>query len=229
MYTGGFGPFSSPEEYWAWWSRHILVNRYAKTPFPVYDDLLRLLRGKDYFIITTNVDQRFRLAGFPEDRIFCVQGDYGRFQCPLPCSQETYENESVVREMVRQQKNMRIPTALVPRCPRCGRPMIVNLRCDDSFVQDQSWYEGRKRYVSFLSNHATGHVLFLELGVGENTPIIIRYPFWRLTEANKKATYAAVNIAGGIAPDALLGRSLLIRSDIGTVLKACLQITGSLR
>lgn len=140
MYSGGFYPFESLEEYWAWWSRQILVNRYEKAPKPVYGDLLKLIKDKDYFVLTTNVDHQFQLAGFDKQRLFYTQGDYGLWQCSKPCHQETYDNEETVRKMFAEQRDMRIPTELVPRCPRCGRPMAMNLRCDDTFVQDAGWY-----------------------------------------------------------------------------------------
>ena len=176
MYSGGFYPFESLEEYWAWWSRQILVNRYEKAPKPVYDDLLKLIKDKDYFVLTTNVDHQFRLAGFDKQRLFYTQGDYGLFQCTGPCCQETWDNEEVISEMVRQQKQMRIPTELVPRCPHCGKPLTMNLRSDDTFVQDKGWYQASERYSRYIREHQGKKILFLELGVGYNTPVIIKNP-----------------------------------------------------
>ena len=167
MYSGGFYPFESLEEYWAWWSRQILVNRYEKAPKPVYGDLLKLIKDKDYFVLTTNVDHQFQLAGFDKQRLFYTQGDYGLWQCSKPCHQETYDNEETVRKMFAEQRDMRIPTELVPRCPRCGRPMAMNLRCDDTFVQDAGWYAAARRYEDFLRRHRGRRLLFLELGVGD--------------------------------------------------------------
>ena len=181
MYSGGFYPFESLEEYWAWWSRQILVNRYEKAPKPVYGDLLKLIKDKDYFVLTTNVDHQFQLAGFDKQRLFYTQGDYGLWQCSGPCHQETYDNEETVRKMFAEQRDMRVPAELVPRCPRCGRPMTMNLRCDGTFVQDAGWHAAARRYEDFLRRHRGGRVLFLELGVGGNTPVIIKYPFWRMT------------------------------------------------
>ncbi len=150
MYSGGFYPFETLEEYWAWWSRQIMANRYEKAPRPVYDWLLDLVRDKDYFVITTNVDHQFQLAGFDKERLFYTQGDYGLWQCSKPCHQATYDNESTVRRMASEQRDMKIPAALIPRCPRCGRPMVMNLRCDDAFVQDADWYAAARRYEDFL-------------------------------------------------------------------------------
>ena len=218
MYSGGFYPFQSLEEYWAWWSRQILVNRYEKAPKPVYDQLLELVRDKDYFVLTTNVDHQFQLAGFDKGRLFYTQGDYGLWQCSRPCHQETYGNEEAVRRMVAEQRDMKIPPELIPRCPRCGRPMTMNLRIDDTFVQDGGWYAAARRYEDFLRRHQGRKLLLLELGVGGNTPVIIKYPFWKMTLENRKATYACVNLEESYVPREIQKRSICIAADIGRVL-----------
>lgn len=171
MYSGGFYPYGSPEEYWAYWSRYIFINRYMDPPKPVYQDLLHLVENKDYFVLTTNVDHCFRKAGFDIKRLFYTQGDYGLFQCSEPCHQETYNNAAAIRQMLAAEKNMRVPRELVPRCPVCGRPMTMNLRCDDTFVQDEGWYRASERYADFLRRHKDTNVLFLDLGTGMNTPV----------------------------------------------------------
>ena len=219
MYSGGFYPFESLEEYWAWWSRQILVNRYEKAPKPVYGDLLKLIKDKDYFVLTTNVDHQFQLAGFDKQRLFYTQGDYGLWQCSKPCHQETYDNEETVRKMFAEQRDMRIPTELVPRCPRCGCPMAMNLRCDDTFVQDAGWYAAARRYEDFLRRHQGQRVLFWELGVGGNTPVIIKYPFWKMTLENRSAAYACINQKESYIPPEIRGRSVCIPADIGHILK----------
>ena len=218
MYSGGFYPFESLEEYWAWWSRQILVNRYEKAPEPVYEQLLDLVKDRDYFVLTTNVDHQFQMAGFDKQRLFYTQGDYGLWQCSRPCHQETYDNEETVRKMIAEQKDMRIPTELVPHCPMCGRPMTMNLRCDSTFVQDAGWYAAARRYEDFLRRHGGMRVLFLELGVGGNTPVIIKYPFWKMTLENRKATYACVNLEESYVPREIQKRSICIAADIGRVL-----------
>ena len=218
MYSGGFYPFGSLEEYWAWWSRQILVNRYEKAPEPVYENLLDLVKDRDYFVLTTNVDHQFQLAGFDKRRLFYTQGDYGLWQCSQPCHQETYDNEETVRRMFAEQREMRVPAELVPRCPRCGRPMTMNLRCDSTFVQDAGWYAAARRYEDFLRRHRGMRVLFLELGVGGNTPVIIKYPFWKMTLENRKATYACVNLEESYVPREIQKRSICIAADIGRVL-----------
>lgn len=220
MYSGGFYPFASLEEKWAYWSRYIWINRYQDPPKPVYADLMELLRDKDYFVLTTNVDHCFQKAGIDKARLFYTQGDYGLWQCPEPCHEKTYDNEAAVLRMVVEQRNMRVPAELIPYCPVCGKPMTMNLRCDHTFVQDEGWYRASGRYEAFLRSHAGARLLFLELGVGGNTPVIIKYPFWRMTQSNPRARYACVNLERAYAPTELAGRSICIRRDIGQVLAA---------
>lgn len=223
MYSGGFYPFPDVETLWAWWSRHIYFNRYDVEPGRPYLDLLKLVKDKDYFVITTNVDHQFQLAGFDKHRLFYTQGDYGLFQCSGPCSQATYDNEEAVRAMMEQQKGMRIPSELVPTCPKCGRPMTTNLRVDGRFVEDEGWHMAAVRYDEFCRRHAGMHVLYLELGVGMNTPVIIKYPFWNAVDKNPKAIYACVSLGEACAPKAANKRSILIDGDIDMVLSACVS------
>lgn len=228
MYSGGFAPFESLEEHWAYWSRYIMINRYAAAPKSVYKDLLSLVKDKDYFVLTTNVDHCFQKAGFDKTRLFYTQGDFGLFQCSEPCRQKTYGNESQVRAMWESQRDesgnlakMRIPSSLVPRCPVCGKPMGMNLRADDTFVQDEGWHKAAERYGDFLRTRRImedGKVLFLELGVGANTPGIIKYPFWQMAAQNPNATYACVNFGEAAAPKEIESRSICINGDIGEVL-----------
>ncbi len=228
MYSGGFYPFSTLEEYWAYWSRYIWLNRYVDAPRPVYEELLELVRDKDYFVLTTNVDHCFQKAGFDKERLFYTQGDYGLFQCMEPCCQETWDNEKVVREMVESQKNMRIPSEIVPHCPHCGRPMTMNLRADDSFVQDEGWYRAAERYSRFQREHEGMKTLYLELGVGYNTPVIIKYPFWKMTRQNPEAVYACINYGDAAAPREIREQSVCMDGDIGDVLERLRKMTASL-
>ncbi len=241
MYSGGFYPFASLEEQWAWWSRQIFLNRYQKAPRPVYDRLLELVGDRDYFVLTTNVDHQFQLAGFDKKRLFYTQGDYGLWQCSTPCRQQTYDNEDAVRRMVEAQgfrvtedglelpegmtPKMAVPTGLVPRCPRCGAPMTTNLRCDGTFVQDEGWYAAAGRYEDFLRRHQGLRVLYLELGVGANTPAIIKYPFWALTAENPKAVYVCVNQGEAFAPAQIQRQSICLDGDIGAVIDRLLSLT----
>ncbi|MDE6293693.1 MAG: Sir2 silent information regulator family NAD-dependent deacetylase [Clostridiales bacterium] len=220
MYSGGFYPYSTPEEFWAFWSRNILVNRYQDPPKPVYDELYKLVKDKDYFVITTNVDHCFQKAGFDKRRLFYTQGDYGLFQCSVPCHDKTYDNEGIVRRMIAEQNGMKIPSELIPLCPVCGKPMTMNLRCDDTFVQDGGWNAACERYEKFVHKHKDMRVLYLELGVGGNTPVIIKYPFWRFTSQNPKATYACINYGEAMCPPQIEERSICINEDIGEVIKA---------
>lgn len=224
MYSGGFYPYKTPEEYWAWWSRHILINRYDCPVGKPYADLLALVRDKDYFVLTTNVDHQFQRAGFDKHRLFYTQGDYGLWQCSKPCHDKTYDNEEAVRAMVQQQEDMKIPSSLIPKCPVCGAPMTMNLRCDDTFVQDGGWYGAANRYDDFIRRHGNLHILFLELGVGMNTPGIIKYPFWRMTAQNKNAVYACINQGQAFCPQNIQNQSVCIDSDIGNILSAMRKI-----
>ena len=218
MYSGGFYPFPTPEEQWAWWSRHIWCNRYEKASKRTYEKLLKLLEGKDFFVLTTNVDHQFQLAGFPKDRLFYTQGDYGLWQCSAPCHNATYDNFKTVSLMMEQQRDMRVPSELVPTCPKCGKPMSMNLRADSTFVEDAGWHNAAGRYQAFLDAHEEGNVLYLELGVGMNTPVIIKYPFWRRTYDNPEAAYACVNFGEAYAPAEIRDRSILINADIDLLL-----------
>lgn len=218
MYAGGFYPYETPEEMWAFWSRNIFVNRYMDAPKPVYDHLLELVKDKDYFVITTNVDHCFQKAGFDKERLFYTQGDYGLFQCSEPCTPVTYDNEEMVRTMMEQQSDMKIPSDLIPKCPNCGKPLTMNLRSDDKFVEDEGWDRAAQRYNDFLQSR-NGKILFLELGVGYNTPSIIKYPFWQMTANNPDATYACINFGEAIYPEEIQAQTICIDGDIGQVIE----------
>lgn len=220
MYSGGFYPFDTLEEHWAYWSRYIYINRYLDAPKPVYQNLLELVQHKEYFVLTTNVDHCFQKAGFDKKRLFYTQGDYGLWQCSRPCHQKTYDNEAIIKRMVAEQQNREIPTELVPYCPVCGAPMSMNLRADDTFVEDKGWHEAGRRYKDFLRRHKGEHILFLELGVGSNTPVIIKYPFWNMTRQNPKAAYACINLGAAYCPKEIQKRAICMDGDIGEILAA---------
>ena len=217
MYSGGFYPYDTLEEHWAFWSRYVMCNRYDPIPGHVYQQLLDLLRDRDYFVLTTNVDHCFQRAGFDKQRLFYTQGDYGLFQCSRPCCQETWDNEDVIRAMVDQQSDLRIPSELVPHCPHCGAPATMNLRSDGTFVEDEGWHKAAARYSEFLRRHEGMRTLYLEIGVGGNTPGIIKYPFWQMTAANPRATYACVNLGEACAPRELEHQSILIDASADEV------------
>ncbi len=234
MYSGGFCSFESEEEFWAYWSRYIFINRYMDAPIPVYERLLQLVKDKNYFVITTNVDHCFQKAGFDKQRLFYTQGDYGLFQCSEPCHPDTYDNKDVIQEMVTSQgyeiqdgilippedkpPEMKVPSDLIPHCPRCGKIMTMNLRSDDTFVEDEGWHRAARRYRAFLEENQGKSILFLELGVGGNTPGIIKYPFWQMTLKNPKAVYACLNYSEAYAPREIREQSICISGDAGEIL-----------
>lgn len=218
MYYGGFYPYRTQEEFWAYWSRYIYINRYMEMPSDLYYKLYDLVKDKDYFVITTNVDHCFQKAGFDKKRLFYTQGDYGLFQCSTPCCQETFDNEEIIKAMYEQQKDMKIPSDLIPKCPHCSRPLTTNLRCDDKFVQDNGWYKASERYSDFIRRHKDLNVLYLEIGVGYNTPVIIKYPFWRMTAQNLKSIYACINKGDADCPEELEHQSICIDADIAEVI-----------
>ena len=239
MYSGGFYPFPDAETRWAWWARHIYYNRYVPAPKPVYDDLRKLVQDKDYFVITTNVDHQFQRAGFDKKRLFYTQGDYGLFQSVDPAIRKTYDNEEWVMKAMEAQgfaRNeegicdlpeegsifMRIPTELIPKCPDDGSDVTMNLRADDSFVEDEGWHRASAAYGDYLRRHERLHVLFLEIGIGMNTPVICKYPFWQMTNDNPKAVYACLNFNEAYCPVQIEKQSVCINGDSGDVIRQLL-------
>ena len=184
---------------------------------------MKLVHDKDYFVITTNVDHCFQKAGFDKKRLFYTQGDYGLFQCSEPCCQETFENEAVIRQMMERQENMKIQTELLPVCPHCGKPMTMNLRSDDTFVEDEGWHRAAEQYGNFLRTREGQKILFLELGVGYNTPSIIKYPFWQMTAKNPDATYACINKGQAVCPQQIRGKSICLDMDVGECIKTLMD------
>lgn len=240
IYSGGFYPFENRETYWAWWSRHIYYNRYVKAPSDVYETLLSLVKDKEYFVLTTNVDHQFQMNGFDKKRLFYTQGDYGLLQSENPKIKKTYDNEEIVCRMMEAQGfvrdengvfqvpaegelTMEVPSELIPKCPDDGSEMTMNLRSDDTFVQDDGWYEAQNRYKDFLRHYEHMHVLYLELGVGMNTPGIIKFPFWQYTAENPKAFYACINRGEAYCPEEIAERAVCIDGDIGEVLQSLMQ------
>ncbi len=219
MYYGGFYPYQTQEEFWAYWSRYIYINRYMDIPSDLYNRLYDLVKNKDYFAITTNVDHCFQRAGFDKKRLFYTQGDYGLFQCSEPCCQETFDNEKIIKAMYEQQKNMKIPSALIPKCPHCGKTLTTNLRCDDKFVQDDGWYKANESYKDFIRRHKNLNILYLEIGVGYNTPVIIKYPFWQMTAQNPNAVYACINKGDAVCPKGIEHQAICIDADISRVIE----------
>ncbi len=243
IYAGGFYNFPKSEIKWAWWARHIYFNRYVKSPKPVYENLFSIVEDKDYFVITTNVDHRFQMAGFDKNRIFYTQGDYGLFQSVNPSLKKTYDNEKWVMEAMKAQgfvkdsngefnvaddKNilMEIPSDMIPRCPDDNSNVRLNLREDEDFVEDDGWNEASYRYYDFLTKHKDDKVVYLELGVGKNTPVIIKYPFWQMTLENKNASYICINYNEALCPREIENRSICINEDIGDILDKVLKLNS---
>lgn len=241
MYSGGFYPYETLNEHWAYWSRYIYINRYTNPPKPLYKELYMLVKDKDYFVITTNVDHCFQKAGFDKKRLYYTQGDYGLFQCSEPCHSETYDNHDTILKMVQAQgwqiaadndlyspeqfsAKMAVPDELIPHCPKCGKPMSMNLRADDTFVQDEGWHNALERYELFLKRHKHTATLFLELGVGYNTPAIIKYPFWNMTYNWKNANYACLNMGEAFAPEEIKLKSICINDDINFVIHSMTDV-----
>lgn len=239
MYSGGFYPYETLEEHWAFWSRYIYINRYMDAPKPVYDNLYELVKDKDYFVITTNVDHCFQKAGFDKHRLYYTQGDYGLFQCSEPCHKKTYDNKDIIRKMVMAQGyefkedgslylpegrklKLTVPSELVPYCPECGKPMSMNLRADNTFVEDEGWHVAAKRYEQFLERHKNLNIVFIELGIGYNTPVIIKYPFWQMTDKWQHAHYICLNYGQAYAPDEIKDKSVCVNKDIDEVIRRLL-------
>lgn len=223
MYSAGFYNFPTLEEYWAYFSLYVYINRYDIEENKTYLNLYNIVKNKNYFVITTNVDGRFADSKFDKDKIFAVQGDFSLFQCSKPCRQETFYNEKYIREMIKYKKEMKIPTELIPKCPYCGRNMSMNLRADSTFVQDKNWDKQKSKYENFLKNSDNSKILFLELGVGFNTPSIIKYNFWRMTLNNKKSVYASINLGECYSASDIEERSICIDADISEVLKKLIK------
>ena len=235
MYSGGFYNYDTLEEYWGYWSRYIYVNRYMDASTDLYNRLFALVKDKDYFVLTTNVDHCFQKAGFDKSRLFYTQGDYGLFQCSKPCHRGTYDNEEIVKKMVVSQGyriengnltvpegtqiRRTVPTELVPRCPKCGRPMSMNLRVDNTFVQDAGWDAAAKRYEKFMEDHRGQNVVFLELGVGYNTPGIIKYNFWQYAYNWRNAFYVCINKGDAYVPKEIENKAVGIDADLAEVMK----------
>lgn len=217
MYSAGFYPFDTAVEKWGYWSRHIYHNRYAVGPTPLYKEIHRIVKDKAYFILTTNVDHQFELSGFDKEHIFATQGDYGLFQCSVPCHDDLYDNESVIRAMVEHQQDLKIPVGLVPKCPKCGENMTMHLRADNTFVQNKDWDIAHDKYQQFIKKYQNQKIIFVELGVGMNTPSIIKYPFWKFTYELKDAFYISINRGEAWVPVEIEDKALCLDRDIAEV------------
>lgn len=214
MYAAGFYPFPSEEAKWGYWSKHALLNRFYPPALPLYKDLYDIAKDKEYFVLTTNVDHQFYKAGFSADRIFATQGDYGEIQCQKGCHPKVYEAEELFQEMDAARKDCLIPSELVPKCPVCGGKMAMHLRCDNYFVEDEAWHEAADRYAEFLDKNKDKKVVLLELGVGFNTPIIIRFPFEKMVRERASYSLIRLNRDEAVVPESFGNRAIGIGGDM---------------
>lgn len=219
MYTAGFYPFPTQEAKWGYWSKHSMINRFLPPALPLYKQLYEIVKDKDYFVLTTNVDHQFQKAGFQKERIFATQGDYGNIQCEKGCHQKIYDAEDLFRQMDRARQDCLVPSSMVPKCPVCDGNMAMNLRCDQYFVEDENWHKAAGHYGGFLKKMGQKKGVLMELGVGFNTPGIIKYPFWRMVHEWKNTEYICINAREAYAPEEIRDRSICIKADIGEVLK----------
>lgn len=225
MYSAGFYPFPDEEAKWGYWSKHVYVNRIEPSALPLYQKLYQLVRDKEYFVITTNADHQFYKAGFGEEKIFATQGDYGLIQCRRGCHKKVYDDIDMMKQMHQARRDCRIPSYMVPKCPVCGGPMNMNLRCDQFFVEDEAWQEAEKRFGQFLDACRNKRTVLLELGIGFNTPMIIRFPFEKLAGERKNMTLIRLNRDEAIVPESLGERAIGISSDMAGSLEDIFNVT----
>lgn len=219
LYTASFYEFETEEEKWAYFAKHIKFADTGREATPLYKNIYELVKNKSYFVITTNVDDQFEKAGFEKNKIFATQGSYSKLQCSEACHNKLYDDTELVNRMIEKTDcNLKIPTNLVPICPVCKERMDVNLRKDAYFVQDENWYKQSKAYEDFVNNAKDKKVILLELGVGFNTPIIIRFPFEQMTMQNKNWNLVRINKDNVITWNDIEEKSILIQEDIANII-----------
>ena len=219
LYTSSFYPFETEEERWAYWAKHIYFSYYERRHTKLYSELFSLVKDKNYFVITTNTDGQFINNGFDKEKVFEVQGSYSKLQCIKPCHNKLYDNEDIVNKMVKSiDKDLKIPSSLVPKCPVCNRNMSVNLRCDDTFVEDDNWYKMQNKYDEFVLENNDKNVLLLEFGIGFNTPGIIRFPFEKMTFMHDNFKLIRFNDKYAMVPNEIKERSISVTDDIGKII-----------
>lgn len=218
MYSAGFHNFKTKEEYFGYYAKFVILNRYSDIGLDLYKKLYKIVENKNYFVITTNVDHLFQKSGFSKDRLFYTQGDYGLFQCSKPCLNITYDNEKQIRVMYNSLINNKIPSSLISRCPNYNRVMTFNLRSDDTFVENEGWHKAKDRYEKFINDNKNKKILFLELGVGYNTPVIIKYLFMRLTYMLDNARYVAINNSYDELPLEIKDKGIYLNANLEDVI-----------
>ena len=214
MYSAGFYPFPTEEAKWGYWSKHSYINRIEPEGLPLYKKVYEMIKDKEHFVLTTNVDHQFFKAGFADEDIFATQGDYGLIQCEKGCHNKTYNAINMFKQMNQARKECLVPSYMVPKCPVCGGTMAMNLRCDQYFVEDEHWHEAAKRYGEFLEICTGKKIVLLELGVGFNTPTIIRFPFEKMMREYKEWTFVRLNIDEAVIPEGLGNRCIGINEDM---------------
>lgn len=223
MYTSSFYDFDSEEERWSYWAKHINYSFIAPPPLKTYKELYELVKNKNYFVITTNVDGQFEKSGFDKTRVFEVQGSYGKMQCSVGCHNRVYDNTKLVKKMLECKDNLKIDKELIPKCPVCGKNMEINIRKDSFFIEDDNWHYLNDNYEKFIKNNIDKKMILIELGVGFNTPGIIRYPFDQLAYKYDNVTLIRIN---NKYPEILLkskGKSISIAEDCTEAIKMLLN------
>ena len=219
LYSASFYDFNTQEEKWAFFTKMIYLNRFNKEPLKLYQEIYYLIKEKDYFVITTNVDGQFEKAGFEKERVFETQGDYAYLQCENACHNKLYYNYDLVNEWLKNTKDCKIPSNLVPKCPVCGGNMEMNLRKDANFVQDENWYKQDKRYGEFLNKSQDKNLLLLEIGVGFNTPGIIRFPFEQMVYNNIHTNLVRINKDYAFTNKEIENKTILFDEDVNTIIE----------
>ena len=187
LYSSSFYDFETEEEKWAYFAKHIYFACTGMEGTKLYKNIYEAIKDKEYFVITTNVDDQFYKSGFDKNKIFRVQGSYRYIQCSKACHDKLYDDTEMVKDMIKAtDKELKIPSSLVPICPVCFEYMEPNLRKDEYFVEDENWHKQSMAYRDFLERNKDKKLLLLEFGVGFNTPGIIRYPFEKLTKVHEK-------------------------------------------
>ncbi|MCI8508515.1 MAG: Sir2 silent information regulator family NAD-dependent deacetylase [Lachnospiraceae bacterium] len=218
MYAAGFYPFPTEEAKWGYWSKHSMINRFLPPALPLYQMLYQMVQGKEHFVLTTNVDHQFQKAGFADENIFATQGDYGMIQCEKGCHAKTYDAEELFRQMEQARHDCVIPSYMIPKCPVCGGNMAMHLRCDQYFVEDKHWHEAAARYEAFLERMADQKTVLLELGVGFNTPAIIRFPFEKMMREYHHFSLIRLNLKEAFIPKSVKERAVGINMDMEQVI-----------
>ena len=224
LYSASFYDFNTQEEKWAFFAKMISLNRFNKEPLKLYQELCSLVKEKDYFIITTNVDGQFEKAGFEKEKVFETQGDYAYLQCEIACHNKLYYNYDLVNEWLKNTEDCKIPSSLVPKCPVCGGNMEMNLRKDANFVQDENWYKQDKRYGEFLDKSQDKNLLLLEIGVGFNTPGIIRFPFEQMVYNNVNTHLVRINKDYAFVSKEIEDKTILFDEDTNKIVEDLKEI-----